>query len=291
MEKQKRRFGDRPDGTLIRDLDSLHVFMPYILRNRADAEAYINETIDLTAINQWLEEQNAKNPQYKYTFFQVFAAAMLKTVVLRPKLNRFIQGRRVYQRSHLSLAFVAKKKFADSGEESLLMKRFEEDCTVHTVHQVIYEQVSKIRGGDNDHSTDVINVLAKIPRPLLRVVSFLLRFLDYYGRVPQAIIKDEPDFASVYISNLGSIKLHAGYHHLNNWGTNSIFMVIGEKYLKPYYDADGTVTMKEALDIGITLDERIADGYYYAKSIHLFKYLLQHPQLLELPAREVVDYE
>jgi len=291
LDKIKRRFGDRPDGTLVRDADSLHVFMPYILRNRADAEAHIRETIDLTAINAWLKEQNEKNPPYHYTFFQVFAAAMLKTVVLRPKMNRFIQGRRLYQRNHLSLAFVAKKKFSVNGEESLLMRRFADDCTVHTVHQAIYDEVYKVRSGGNDHSTDVINILAKMPRWLLRVVSFILRFLDYYGRVPQAMIKDEPDYASVYISNLGSIKLHAGYHHLNNWGTNSIFMVIGEKYMAPYFDEEGRVTMKESLDIGITLDERIADGYYYAKTIKLFKYLLQHPALLERPANEVVDYE
>ena len=39
------------------------------------------------------------------------------------------------------------------------------------------------------------------------------------------------------------------------------------------------------LDLGLTLDERIADGYYYSKTVRLLKHLLQHPELLELPAR------
>ena len=49
--------------------------------------------------------------------------------------------------------------------------------------------------------------------------------------------------------------------------------------------------MRDTLQIGITLDERIADGYYYAKSIKLFKHLLEHPELLELPANEEVNYD
>ena len=29
--------------------------------------------------------------------------------------------------------------------------------------------------------------------------------------------------------------------------------------------------MRETVDLGFTVDERIADGYYYSKSIRLFK--------------------
>ena len=49
--------------------------------------------------------------------------------------------------------------------------------------------------------------------------------------------------------------------------------------------------MRETVDLGLTVDERIADGYYYAKSVRLFKYLLEHPTLLERPLSEEVEYE
>lgn len=69
-------------------------------------------------------------------------------------------------------------------------------------------------------------------------------------------------------------------------------MVIGEKKLTSVYnDEEGRTEMKETLDLGLTLDERIADGYYYSKTVKLVKYLLQNPELLELPAGEEVDYE
>ena len=56
------------------------------------------------------------------------------------------------------------------------------------------------------------------------------------------------------------------------------------------FHEDGTFEMHTMLSVGITLDERIADGYYYSKTMKLVKHLLAHPELLELPAGEEVDY-
>ena len=55
------------------------------------------------------------------------------------------------------------------------------------------------------------------------------------------------------------------------------------------YDENGNVTMKETLDIGLTIDERIADGYYYAKSVKILKNLLACPELLEKPFATAVE--
>ena len=48
--------------------------------------------------------------------------------------------------------------------------------------------------------------------------------------------------------------------------------------------------MREMLDLGLTIDERLADGYYYSKTIHLLKKLLENPELLETPANQEVEY-
>lgn len=53
MKNPNRHFGDRKDGTWLRDLDSMHAFVPYIYTNRADSEAFIEETIDLTAVDAY----------------------------------------------------------------------------------------------------------------------------------------------------------------------------------------------------------------------------------------------
>ena len=67
-------------------------------------------------------------------------------------------------------------------------------------------------------------------------------------------------------------------------------MVLGEKKLRPFFDDDGQMTMRDSIDLGLTVDERIADGYYFSKTIRLFLHLLENPELLELPLNEEVDY-
>ena len=67
-------------------------------------------------------------------------------------------------------------------------------------------------------------------------------------------------------------------------------MAIGERKFRPFYDENGTVTMKDSVDIGLTIDERIADGYYYSKTLRLFRKLLENPELLETKLEEKVDY-
>ena len=135
-----------------------------------------------------------------------------------------------------------------------------------------------------------MDILNKMPRFFAKFLVWIITKLDKHGKCPRFLIATDPYYSSVILSNLGSIKLKCGYHHLTNWGTNSVFCIIGEKKMSPGFDADGNVTMRETVDLGLTIDERIADGYYYAKTIRLLKKLLENPVLLETPANEKVEY-
>lgn len=80
---EKRKWGDRKDGKLLRDVDAMHFLMPLLYPNRCDNEAFISERIDLTRINRYLEEKNKDQPEYRYNLFQVIVTAVLKTITLR----------------------------------------------------------------------------------------------------------------------------------------------------------------------------------------------------------------
>lgn len=286
----KKKLGDRRDGTLIRDLDSMHFIMPMLYPNRCDNEAFISECIDLTCANEYLEKKNALDPEYKYNLFQLIVAAMLKTITLRPKMNRFIANKNMYQRNELTASFVVKKLFADNGEEALAMIRVQGGDTLDSIHDAIYRQVSVCRSEKKDGSSEAMDTFQRLPRFIAKTGVALIRWLDRHGWVPKSLIATDPYYTSVVLTNLGSIKLHSGYHHLTNWGTNSIFCAVGEKKLRPFYQADGSVEMRESIDIGLTIDERIADGYYYSKTVRLLRKLLENPELLELPLEEGVEY-
>ena len=291
MAELKKRRGDRFDATLVRDIDPLHWFFPYIYPNRADNEAFIREDFDLTNLNAFLEKKNAGlDHAHRYTIFHAVAAALVKTVTLRPQMNRFIKGCRLYQRDELSLGFVVKKQFRDNADEGLAFIKFPEDTTIDSLHERIMEEIFECRSDKLDNSTAGMEMFTHLPRWLMRIVMWGLHRLDFYGKVPYDLIKADPNYASVFITNLGSIRLNAAYHHLSNWGTNSLFVIIGEKGRKPVFHEDGTFEMRDMLSVGITLDERIADGYYYAQTIKLVKKLVECPELLDLPANVPVEY-
>ena len=67
-------------------------------------------------------------------------------------------------------------------------------------------------------------------------------------------------------------------------------MVIGKKHMTVTYDQDGTPDPHMVVPLGITLDERIADGYYYSGTVALVRELLEHPELLENSAGTPVEY-
>lgn len=293
--------GDRRDGKLLRDLDSLHFITGIIYPNRCDNEAFISERVDLTNINKYLEEKNAKNaqlaaegkaPDYKYNLFQLIVTSLLRTLYLRPKMNRFIVNGNFYQRNEVSASFVVKKLFADNGAEALAFIHSKEDDTLDTVHQKIYDQVAKRRSDDDkeDSSTDSMDILNKLPRWISKTAVHFIMWLDKHGWVPQSMIATDPYYSSVVISNLGSIKMKSGYHHLTNWGTCSMILLIGEMKDRPFFKEDGTYEMKPSVDLGLTIDERLADGYYYSKTLKLIRKLLENPELLEETMTTEVEF-
>ncbi len=280
----------RKDGKKLKNIHAMHFVMPLMYPNRCDNEAFIAERIDLTNINAYLARKNAFDPEYAYNLFQVMVTAVLKTITLRPKMNRFIANKTMYQRNEVSAAFTVKKIFSDNGAEALAMLRTKGTETIDDIHDEIYRQVSFCRSDDVDSGTKSLNAVAAIPGFIARFVGWCARFLDRHGWMPKSVSDGDPYYRSVVLSNLGSIRLHAGYHHLTNWGTCSVFCAIGEAKKRPFFDDDGTVHMKDSVDIGLTIDERLADGYYYSRTVQLLKKLLENPELLDRPLNEEVDY-
>ncbi len=292
MEKYKKRWGDRRDARWLRDIPAMNQIMPTLMPNRVDNEAYINVDIDLRPLDAYLEKKNeGLDKSHRYTYFHVISAAIAKAFVLRPRMNRFICNNKVYQRDDLTLAFVVKKHFDDKSEEGLAYIKFQEDSTIDTYHDELMGVVHAVRKeGGGDTSSDAMDVLVKMPHWLVTTVVKFVRWLDKHGRAPKSMIGTDPNHAAIFLSNLGSIGLECGYHHLVNWGTNSCFVVVGKKHMKMDYDRHGNGDLHEVIPLGITLDERIADGYYYSGTVALVKELLAHPELLEARADQPVEY-
>lgn len=279
----RKKRGDRKDGVWIKDIDGFHFIMPYLMPNRCDSEVYIEESLDVTSLVKYLEKKNGPGSSYKTTLFHVMATAVGKTVYNRPLLNRFIAGKRMYQRNKITLAFVVKRQFKDEAEESMVITEIDGDTTLEKMSRRILGDADSVRRDDGNGIDDFLSTLSKLPRFIMRFAMCIFRFLDFHGWMPESICKGDNNYATVLLSNLGSIKCNAAYHHLNNYGTNSIVITIGKLHKEQVVNDDGSMSVRDMISVGATVDERIADGFYFAKSIRLLEEILEHPERLEQP--------
>lgn len=287
----KKRWGDRKDARRVRDLDGLHAIFPHLMNHRTDAEVYLNMEFDITETLRYLEKKNEGEEEYRATLFHCILMAVAKTVYFRPDLNRFISGRHYFQRDEITLGFVAKKRFEDHSEESLMVIPAPEDWTLTAVTHRVVGKVHKARTEKNAGVNGAMDILKYLPRPILMFVVWFIKVLDFYGVVPDFLREDDPNFASIFLTNLGSIRCPSVYHHLNNYGSNSIMAAIGTIRREEKILADGSRAERDLVDIGFTIDERIADGFYFARSLKIVQHLLAHPELLELPLNQEVTYD
>lgn len=292
-DKKKRKRGDRKDGRWIKDTPGLQTIMAHLMPNRADCEIYLHDTFDATEIMKYLEQRNAENTEYKTTMFHCIITILARMVNERPLMNRFIQGGRTYERDKISLSFVCKRRFTDHAEEALMVLVPGQTDTIHEISKKIVGDVKETR--KSEHSTDgvdaLLDTLARLPRPLLALLIRIIRFLDYWGINPDFITAGDPNYTTILCSNLGSIKCPSVYHHLNNYGTNSIMVTIGTIHKEELLMPDGHKEIRDCLDIGVTLDERIGDGFYFARSLKLVKHIFAHPELLEKPLCEPSGFD
>lgn len=292
-EQRKSDRRDRNDGWYLKNIDSMHVIMPYVMPHRAANEAVVTEEIDITNLDEYVKKKNESGPSFKYTWFHVICAALAKTMTLRPKMNYFIMGYRMYEKKDLELGFTIKRKFEDSSEEALAKVVIDREgkSPIEQIHSKVEDYVTKVRVKNRTEGiTNKFNFYQVLPRPIFRFFVWILKVMDYFGCYPKSMMKPDPCYCSVYVTNLGSIKLHADYHHLFEWGTNSFFVVIGEKKQVPVLNEDGTWVARNVIPLSLTIDERIADGYYFSKSLRLLKHLLENPELLDEEIATPVEY-
>ena len=290
-EKKKRKWGDRRDARYVK-APGLQTIMCYLWPKRTDCEVYLNDTIDATELVKYLEKKNASQ-DYRTTIFHCALIAMARMIKERPMMNRFIQGYRMYERDEITLSFVAKRVFADGADESLMTLTAHDDDNIDTFSRKIVGDITEMR--KSEHSTggidEVLDKFAALPRIVLIIVVRIIRWLDFWGLNLDALTEGDPNYTTILASNLGSIKCPAVYHHLNNYGTNSILITIGTLHKEEILMEDGHKEIRDVVDVGATLDERIADGFYFARSLKLIKYIFAHPEMLDMPLSEPSGFD
>lgn len=284
-----KKFGDRKDAKRIRNISSTSQVMIDLKPGRCDSDVYINQKMDVTKLVKYIEEKKKTNEEI--TYFHAFVTAIGMLFYNREKLNRFVANRHVYEHNDIVVSFVAKDSLEDNGSQLMLMIPIDPKDNIDTLSKKIKDKVASIRGkkkAKKEGANDAVDTLAKLPNILRVPVMGIIKWCDKKGILPDSLVKDNLYYSSIIVSNLGSIKCGAIYHNITNFGSCSSLATMGEIKKEEIINEKGKKEVRDICEFGINIDERIADGFYFAKSIKYLQYIFDNPELLEHDASEKI---
>ncbi len=273
----------------VKNINGMSQILIDLKPNRCDSDVYVNQSIDVTNLVKYMDKMKKDN--HDLTYFHAFVTAIAKTFYNRPKLNRFVANRHVWEHKELVISFVAKVEFLDNSEEIMIMIPISEDDNIKTISQKIYNKVNNIRNKkvDKKGANSAIDTLGKLPNIIRKPLIGIFKWLDDKGLLPASLVEDNIYYSSIIVSNLGSIHFGAIYHNITNFGTCSALATIGEIVKREVVLKDNKKEIRDICEFGINFDERIADGYYFAKSVKVFEYILANPKTLEDKVSTKID--
>ena len=272
----------RPDGTLLKNLPTFRRLNPYLMQSRTEATIFIPLRIDVTETIPYLKDLENKRGE-KVSIFPLILTAIGRTFALRPELNRFCVGTKLYQRNEISFSFVAKKQYQDKAKETNVKMVFQPHETIFDVLDFLKKELNAARQ-ENYVADKEVDIYGKLPGFMLRLLIGSFKFLDNHNLAPGSMIKSDPLYCSAFLTNMGSVGMQkAPLHHLFTWGNASLFIGINTIEKRPIVNEKNEIVIRDIMEIVITWDDRIADGFYGQRSAELFRDFIEHPQQLETP--------
>ncbi len=271
----------RPDAKPVEKLSPMRRFMPYVSPRRNDSVFYMYQDIGVEAALEYLEKANRERPpERRLTLFHLFLRSCSQALRLRPGVNRFVKAGRLWQRDGEWITFSAKRELADGAPMLTVKRRFHPDTeSLDEMLDGVLAPLDQQRAGKKTQSDKEMNLMLRLPGPLIQLLVKLADGLDYFGLMPRTMIEADPLFTSVFLANLGSIDYPAGHHHLWERGTCSLFGVMGRVEAGP----DG----RRKMQVAWTYDERIEDGLYSYHTLEGIRERIESPELLELGTDEL----
>ena len=278
----KKRFKDRKDGRRVDNLSGMGQLILDIKPDRCDSDVYINQKLDVTKLVEYVKKK--KDEGFEMTYFHAFVTAIGKVFYNRPKLNYFVMNRHLFEHNDIVISFVAKVSFDDHAEEMMIMVPINPEDNIFTISKFIKDKVNGVR--DKEHfkkegANSAIDTIGKLPNIIRVPLVGLLKWMDKKDMLPKSLQKDNLYYSSMIVSNLGTLKCGAIYHNITNFGTCSSLATMGEIKPTEIINENGEKEIRQIVEFGINLDERIADGFYFVKSVKLLQYIFDNPELLE----------
>jgi hypothetical protein len=266
----------RADGTLAKDVPAYRRIMPFLMRGKNESAAYFEQEIVLDRAQGFIEAWNARSSR-KISFFHLYMWAVAQTMAARPRLNRFVAGSRIYDRKGIWVSYSAKKKMSDDSPVVVRKCCIEPGTPFPELVDQLQADVSEGKSAQRSHVDKELSLVLALPRMFIRMLMVLQAWLDSWNLLPHALTHKDPLFSSIFVANLGSLKLDAVHHHLYEYGNIPIFACIGRRRRAVVASDSGEISTPLVCAIKYTYDERVEDGLYCAASLDHLRRLVEDP--------------
>ena len=281
-------FSKRSDGRLIKGLDPMFKLIPHIMYKRSESQIFYKQDLSTEVFDKYIKAKREEGHELSY--MTIIFSAMVRLIALRPSLNRFALNGRLYARNAIEIAFAIKKDFSDEAEETTIKIAFNGTENIFEVNQKVNEAIKLNKKATTSNSADnIAKAFMALPNFLVRFFVGALKKFDLWNMMPKSVIEASPFHASVWMTNIKSIKLNYLYHHLYDFGTCSLFVAMGKTNRMPMSVNATEMRNKRIFTLGYTIDERICDGFYMSKSLRIYEQYLKDPTVLEEKLDAVVE--
>ena len=260
----------------MRDAPAYRRMAAILFVRRNESVVYFEEAVDVTETLAWIDAWNGKPSAPRLTLFSLLLYTLARTLHEHPRLNRFVAGRKLYQRDGVWLSFVAKKSMAPEAPLVEVKREFGEK---ETLREFLGDQETRIRGARSDTESKLdceVGWYLKIPHLLLIVLLRLLGVVDFFGLLPASFIRGDPFFASAFLTNLGSVGGAAAFHHLYEYGDIPLFVTLG-RVKDEVVAKDGAPAVRRIARLRFSYDERIEDGFNALRALATLREKLESP--------------
>lgn len=249
-----------------------------IYKKPTDSKILGAADIDVTELEEFIAEK--RKAGLKITLTHIFTLILAKGIKEEtPELNTYVRRGKIVLRDSIDAGISVLKA---NGEMTSVIVPNADQMNLTQLADFLKAEIQNSRNGDENDTMQSKNMLARVPWPFRNWLYRLYKTITIsWGISLPGLGLNANSFGSFLITNIGSLGLDTGYPALLPSSNLSFVMVLGGVQKKPVVVND-EIVIRKVLALSVVMDHRISDASQGGKMYRYIKYMVKHPEKLEL---------
>ena len=231
--------------------------------------------VDLTKIDSFMEQFNARNPENKITYTAIFARALGEASKASGRCTGKIAFGQFLPAAEVTLSVLVDVEGSNLGTVVL---RGCDRLSISELNTALKEEVKKLKTGKNKDFNEQMNTLKYIPSFVVQLMLRIASWLCYDLGLSVPFLKVKPDnFGFGILTNVSGFGLEDCFAPLVPFCKTVVVVVMNATQLRPRV-VDGKLEIRKILNLNVTFDHRFGDGADAIKMMKGVYQVLEEPE-------------